>query len=140
MPGWVTSINSGGTPSGALLLCTVASIGLVLSGSFETLVAMAAILFVAVYLSGFLSLFVLRVSQPNLPRPFKMWGYPWTTLAICLGTGAFLVASIIADLKHTLFTVAVIALTYPLYLFMTRFRRYREASGAGIQSAPDTQD
>jgi APA family basic amino acid/polyamine antiporter len=132
MPGWVTSINSGGTPSGALLLCTAASIGLVLSGSFETLVAMAAILFVAVYLSGFLSLFVLRVSQPDLPRPFKMWGYPWTNLAICLGTGAFLVASIVADLKHALFTVVVVALTYPLYLFVRGFRRPQEASGAGI--------
>jgi APA family basic amino acid/polyamine antiporter len=44
MPGSITSINSGGTPSTALLLCTAASIGLVLSGSFETLVAMAAIL------------------------------------------------------------------------------------------------
>jgi APA family basic amino acid/polyamine antiporter len=140
MPGWVTSINSGGTPSGALLLCTAASIGLVLSGSFETLVAMAAILFVAVYLSGFLSLFVLRVSQPDLPRPFKMWGYPWTNLAICLGTGAFLVASIVADLRHALFTVAVIAFTYPLYILVTRIRRSRETGAAGIQSAPDTQD
>jgi APA family basic amino acid/polyamine antiporter len=140
MPDSITSINSGGTPSGALLLCTAASIGLVLSGSFETLVAMAAILFVAVYLSGFLSLYVLRVSQPDLPRPFRMWGYPWTNLAICLGTGAFLVASIIADLKHALFTVAVIAFTYPLYLFVTKLRRYREASGAGIQLAPDTDD
>jgi APA family basic amino acid/polyamine antiporter len=140
MPDSITSINSGGTPSGALLLCTAASIGLVLSGSFETLVAMAAILFVAVYMSGFLSLYVLRVSQPELPRPFKMWGYPWTNLAICLGTGAFLAASIIADLKHALFTVAVIAFTYPLYLFVTRRRRSREESGAGIQLAPDTED
>lgn len=140
MPRWVTSINSGGTPSGALLLCTAVSISLVLSGSFETLVAMAAILFVAVYMSGFLSLYVLRVSQPDLPRPFKMWGYPWTNLAICLGTGAFLVASIVADLKHAFFTVEVIAFTYPLYFFVTRLRRSREGSGAGIQLAPDTKD
>ncbi|MDR3750402.1 MAG: APC family permease [Terracidiphilus sp.] len=136
----ITSINSGGTPSRALLLCTAASIGLVLSGSFETLVAMAAILFVAVYMSGFISLYILRSSQPDLPRPFKMLGYPWTNLAICLGTGAFLVASIIADLKHALFTLAVIAFTYPLYLLMTRLRRFREANGAGIQLAPDTKD
>jgi APA family basic amino acid/polyamine antiporter len=140
MPESVTSINSGGTPSRALLLCTAASIGLVLSGSFETLVAMAAILFVAVYMSGFISLYILRSSQPDLPRPFKMWGYPWTALAICLGTGTFLVASIIADLKHALFTLAVIAFTYPLYLLMTRLRRFREASGARIQLASDTKD
>ena len=101
---------------------------------------MAAILFVAVYMSGFLSLYILRSSQPDLPRPFKMWGYPWTALAICLGTGAFLVASIIADLKHALFTVVVIAFTYPLYLFVTRLRHSREASGTSIQLAADTKD
>jgi len=137
MPDSITSINSGGTPSGALLLCTAASIGLVLSGSFETLVAMAAILFVVVYMSGFLSLYILRSSQPDLPRPFKMWGYPWTALVICLGTGAFLVASIVADLKHALFTVLVIASTYPLYLLVTRRRQSRKASGAGIQLTPE---
>ncbi len=130
MPNWITSINSGGTPSAALLLCTAASIALVLSGSFETLVAIASILFVAVYLSGFLSLFVLRARQRSLPRPFRMWGYPWTNLAICLGAGAFLVASIIADLRHALFTVVVIALTYPLYLLTKRMRPSQEASPA----------
>jgi len=69
-----------------------------------------------------------------------MWGYPWTALAICLGTGAFLVASIIADLKHALFTVAVIAFTYPLYISLTRLRRYREVRGTGVQLASDTED
>jgi len=139
MPGSITSINSGGTPSRALLLCTMAAIGLVLSGSFETLVAMAAILFVAVYMSGFLSLCILRFSQPDLPRPFKMWGYPWTALAICLGTAAFLVASIIADLKHALFTLGVVGFTYPLYLLVTRLRRSREAIVACILVA-ETRD
>jgi APA family basic amino acid/polyamine antiporter len=115
MPRWVTSVNSGGTPHAALFLCTLASIALVLSGSFETLVAMSSILFVAVYLSGFLSLFVLRVRRPDLSRPFKMWGYPWTNIAICVGTSVFLVASVVADLKHALFTLGVIVLTWPLY-------------------------
>jgi basic amino acid/polyamine antiporter, APA family len=60
MPRWITSVNSGGTPSAALFLSSAVTIGLVLSGSFEALVAITAILFVAVYLSGFASLFVLR--------------------------------------------------------------------------------
>ncbi len=137
MPSWVTWVNSGGTPAGALLLCTASSIALVLSGSFETLIAMASILFVAVYLSGFLSLFVLRARHPNLPRPFRMWGYPWTNLGICLGAGAFLIASIIADLKHALFAVGVVALTGPLYLLMKKIRRSHEARRQNMQSALD---
>jgi APA family basic amino acid/polyamine antiporter len=116
MPAWVSSVNAGGTPVGALLLGTAIPIALVLSGSFQTLLAMTSILFVAVYLSGFLAVFVLRIKEPEMPRPSSMWGYPWTNLAICVGTSMFLLAAIFADLKHALFTVVTIALTYPLYL------------------------
>jgi APA family basic amino acid/polyamine antiporter len=123
IPGWMASVNSGGTPVPALFLSTAVAIALVLSGSFLTLIAICAILFVAVYLSGFISLFVLRVREPDLPRPFKMWGYPWTNLGICLGAGAFLIAAVVADLRHALFTVITIALTYPLYLLTKSMRR-----------------
>ncbi|MGO8759807.1 MAG: APC family permease [Terracidiphilus sp.] len=140
MPGWVTRVNSGGTPSGALFVSTAASIALVLSGGFETLVAMASILFVAVYLSGFLSLSILRAREPGLARPFRMWGYPWTNLGICLGTGAFLVAAIVADLKHALFTVVVVAFTYPLYLSIKRIKRSRDAIPAGIHLVADAEE
>jgi basic amino acid/polyamine antiporter, APA family len=123
MPGWITAVNAGGTPSAALLLCTAVAMGLVFSGSYYMLIAMASILYVAVYLSGFISLFVLRIKQPELPRPFRMWGYPWTNLGISLGAGVFLVAAIVADLKHAAFTLVVVALTYPLYLLGKRMRR-----------------
>ena len=60
LPRSVTSVNRGGTPSLALFLCASVSIALVLSGSFDTLIAIGSILFVAVYLSGFASLLILR--------------------------------------------------------------------------------
>jgi len=115
MPRWTTSVNRGGTPTAALFLGTAVAVGLVLSGSFETLIAMASFLFVAVYISGFAALFVLRVREPQLPRPFKMWGYPWTNSAVLVASAAFLVATIVADLKDALFTLVLIALTYPVY-------------------------
>lgn len=130
MPEWAASVNAGGTPTGALLLCAAVSGVLVLSGSFETLVAMASILFVVVYLSGFLAMVVLRAREPELPRPYRMWGYPWTVLLICAGTGAFLVASVFGDLRHALFTLGIIGLTGPLYLWIRRASRKQEARGA----------
>src|SRR5579875_255031 len=118
MPAWATRVNSGGTPASALLVGMLAAIGLVLSGSFETLIAIASFLFVAVYLSGFAALFVLRVREPNLPRPFRMWGYPWSNLAVLLASAAFLVATVVADLKDALFTLVFVALTCPIYLLI----------------------
>ena len=117
MPRWMTSINRGGTPAPALLLCGAMALALVLSGSFETLIAVASFLFVAVYISGFVALFVLRVREPELARPFRMWGYPWTNVGIFLASAAFLVLSVVADPKDAFFTLGLIALSYPIYLF-----------------------
>lgn len=128
LPRWITSVNSGGTPSAALLLSTLVSAALILSGSFETLIAVSAFLFVAVYISGFVALFVLRRRQPELARPFRMWGYPWTALGVLLASVGFLVAAVISDIKHTLFTLAVIAISYPVYLLAAKKRAPRKSS------------
>lgn len=135
MPAWMADVNRGGTPGAALLVGSLVSIALVLTGSFDTIVAVTAILYVAVYLSGFLSLFVLRIKEPDLPRPFKMWGYPWTNLGITLGAGGFLIAAIVGDLRHALFALVVMALTYPLYLAM---RKMRPAQAANCAPATPT--
>jgi amino acid permease len=126
----ITSINSGGTPSATLFLSSAVTIGLVLSARFEALVAITAILFVAVYLSGFASLFVLRAREPEFLRRFKMWSYPWTNLAICLASAVFLVASIVTGPRHAFFTLAVAALSYPVYFVVTKLRRTPEADPA----------
>jgi basic amino acid/polyamine antiporter, APA family len=120
LPRAVASVNRGGTPSTALLLGVLAAIALVLSGSFEKLVAISSFLFVAVYLSGFCALFALRIREPNLPRPFKLWGYPWTNLGVLLASAAFLVATIVSDRKDALFTLILIALSYPIYFFLIK--------------------
>jgi APA family basic amino acid/polyamine antiporter len=120
LPPALATVNRGGTPSPALLLGALVGVALILSGSFEKLVAIASFLFVVVYLSGFCALFALRISEPNLPRPFKLWGYPWTNLAVLLASAAFLVATIVSDLKDALFTFILIALSYPIYFFLIK--------------------
>jgi basic amino acid/polyamine antiporter, APA family len=132
LPRGVSSVNAGGTPTTALLLGTLVAVALVLSGSFEKLIAIASFLFVSVYLSGFCALFVLRVREPNLSRPFKAWGYPWTTLGVLLVSASFLAASVVGDLKDALFTLILIALSYPIYLALTMRKRLRAAAADAV--------
>jgi APA family basic amino acid/polyamine antiporter len=95
-----------------------------LSGSFETLIAVASFLYVAVYLSGFSALFALRMREPERSRPFKMWGYPWTNLGVLVASAIFLVLSVVADPKDAFFTLVMVALSYPVYFFaVVRNRR-----------------
>src|ERR1700744_3276784 len=99
-----------------VFLSSAVTIELVLSGSFEAVVAITAIAFVAINLSGFASLFVLRAREPELLRPFKMSGYPWTNLAIYLASAAFLAASIVTYPRHAFFNPGG-RLAYPPGLF-----------------------
>jgi basic amino acid/polyamine antiporter, APA family len=138
-PRWAKSVNEGGTPTVGLILSAFASIALVLSGSFETLIAIASVLFVAVYMSGFAALLVLRKFQPDLPRPYKAWCYPWSTLAVLLASGAFLAGSVIGDLKHSLFTLILIVLSYPLYVLAVRRKLPRETTDTNILPEAEPQ-
>jgi APA family basic amino acid/polyamine antiporter len=114
----VTDINSGGTPAIALGLSAAIAIGLILSGNFSRLIAIASVMFVAIYVSGFAALFVLRKREPNLVRPFRVWGYPLTPMIVLLGSIAFLIGSAVEDWMSAVFTLGVIVLTYPVYLLM----------------------
>ena len=109
-----------GTPLLAMWLTTGASVLLVVSGSFETLVAIAAVFFVLCYLSGFVSLFVLRKREPNLERPFRVWGYPWTPGIAAVGSVLFLIGNLFSDTRNSLYAFALIAASYPVFLAMTR--------------------
>ena len=132
LPPWVALVNPGGTPSAALLIVSLASIALILSGGYERLIGVASFLVVVLYLSGFCALFALRVREPDLPRPFKAWGYPWTNLGVLLASVAFLVATVVGDLKDALFTLILISLSYPVYFLAARRKRLLLSTSDGI--------
>ena len=77
---------------------------------------MAAFLYVAIYMTGFAALFVLRKREPELPRPYRAWGYPWTTVIVLIGSLVFLIGAIISDTANSIYAVLLIALSYPIYL------------------------
>jgi APA family basic amino acid/polyamine antiporter len=124
-PSKVTFVNRGGTPAVALLLSTLVAILLVVSGTFERLLAMSAFFYVTIYTTGFVSLFVLRKREPELPRPFKAWGYPWTTLIVLVGSMIFLFSAVISDTTNSIYAVLLIAIGYPIYFLIKRFSSQR---------------
>ena len=126
----VASVSATGTPRAALLLTSLAAILLVVTGSFERIIAIAAIFFVANYAATYVALLVLRRTAPDLPRPFRAWGYPWTTLTLIAVSLLFLIGAIASDTRNSLYAVGILAASAPVYLFMTR-RRQKPAFPAG---------
>ena len=110
----VARVNKGGTPELALLLSTIAGVLFVL-GSFERVIAMLSFFFVANYTLSYASLFILRRKEPQMPRPYRAWGYPWTTGIALLGSILFLVGSILTDRQNAPLALGMLILSYPVY-------------------------
>jgi len=114
-------VNRGGTPTVTLLFSTIAAVLFIISGTFNAVLAALAFFFVANYAMAYVSVMVLRRREPDLPRPYRAWGYPWTTLIVLLGSITFLLGAVISDKKHSLWALGILAASYPLYLIVRLF-------------------
>ena len=120
VPGWATAVNAGGTPTVALLITSTSAAALVLAGSFERLLAMGAVLYVSLPLAGIAALLALRWREPELPRPFRTWGYPLTPLLVAAVSLAFLVGTIAGDRADSLAALVLVAFGYAGSLLLER--------------------
>jgi APA family basic amino acid/polyamine antiporter len=110
-------VNAGGTPAFALFLSTLVAVAFVLF-SFERVIAMLSFFFVANYTLTYSSLFILRKKEPNMPRPYKAWGYPYTTAIALIGSVLFLIGSIATDQKNAPLSILALIASYPIYRAM----------------------
>ena len=111
----MTRVNSGGTPVTSLVASGLVSLAFLATGTFETMIAIAAFFFVAAYTLSFIAVFLLRRREPNAPRPYRAKGHPWTTGFVLLGSLAFLASAVIADRKNSIYALGIVVVSYPVF-------------------------
>ena len=122
------------TPSASLLAQGGLAAAIALSGTYAelyTTVIFASVLFHAATAAA---VFVLRRRRPDLERPFRAWGHPWTTggfVAACLGLASFTLAQ--APFR-SLLGLGLIGLGLPAYRWWTRSGRTVPLARSGIVS------
>ncbi len=121
-----TRVNRGGTPTVALVLSVTVAVAFIATGTFNEVLAVLSFFLVTNYVSSFVSVFVLRHKEPDAPRPFRAWGYPWTTALALICSVAFLAGAIAADTQNSLYALGVLATSYPAYLLVKRLVRTTE--------------
>jgi APA family basic amino acid/polyamine antiporter len=123
-------VNRGGTPAVSLLIsATAALLMIVFSGTFERLLAAIAFFFVFDYTLVFLSVFVLRFREPDAERPYRAWGYPFTTGLALAGSVAFLYGAVRADSENSVFALELLAASLPVFVALRLWRRASESRG-----------
>jgi len=110
------AVNKGGTPTVALFMSAIVAVLFIVFGqTFEKVITILAFFFVANYALSFISVFVLRRREPDKERPYRAWGYPWTTAIALLGSIAFLIGAIASDTRNSLYALLLLAASYPIF-------------------------
>jgi APA family basic amino acid/polyamine antiporter len=118
------------TPAAAIVAQGLWSGVLVLSGTLSQLVsytAFAVVLFAAIAVAA---LFVLRRREPDAPRPFRAWGYPWAPGIFVIASAIMVVNEMIRNGRTALVGLAVIAAGLPVYYLFARTSAQRVSSAS----------
>jgi len=103
------------TPHTSLVAQGLWSCFLVLTGTFDTItdyVMFASWLF---YMLGAYGVIVLRKKMPDVHRPYKVWGYPYTPMIFVVFSFLFLVNTIVSDYENAAMGSLLILLGLPFY-------------------------
>jgi APA family basic amino acid/polyamine antiporter len=116
-------VNKGGTPPLALFLSVIGALIFILFGqTFEKVITVVAFFFVANYSLSFISVFVLRRREPEKERPYRAWGYPWTTGLVLAGSVLFLLGAIASDTRNSVYALLMLAVSYPVFRVLKSVR------------------
>jgi APA family basic amino acid/polyamine antiporter len=108
-------VNKRGAPFVSIVATGLVAITFLATGTFETIIAIAAFFFVANYTTSFIGLIRLRLREPQRARPYRTVGFPWTTVLVLLGSLAFLASAVVADRRNSMFALGILVVSYPVF-------------------------
>jgi APA family basic amino acid/polyamine antiporter len=122
LPRGFETVNAGGTPTVGHWSSIGVAVGFIVSGTFDTVLALCAFFFVLGYTLSLVSVFVLRRTEPDAPRPFRVPGYPLTPTVALTASVAFLAGSVATDWSNSWKSLLLLGISYPVYRLVAASR------------------
>jgi APA family basic amino acid/polyamine antiporter len=107
-------------PTGAIILVGVWASVLALAGSYSQILGWAAFVNQAFMALTVIGLFILRRTAPDLPRPYKVFGYPFTPLLYVAILLWYLGMLLTTRLPQVVIGILIVAAGLPFYLYWRR--------------------
>jgi basic amino acid/polyamine antiporter, APA family len=111
------------TPYVAILLTTGLGMALAASRSFEALTSQFVLAVWPFYALAVAAIYRLRKTRPELPRPYRVLGYPFVPAIFIAAVVWFVVNSLVNDTVATATTFAIILAGVPIYFVVFGRRR-----------------
>ena len=106
----------------AVLVSWVLSVGLIITGDFESLLHLTVFFFMFDYVGLIAGVLTLRARQPEADRPYRAWGHPWSTYICLFAWLAIGLLEAVAEMDTALYAVIMVAIAWPFYRIAAGFR------------------
>ncbi len=110
------------TPAFAVVIQAIWASLLTLTGTFEQLFTFAMFIAIVFWIGAAASVFTLRKKYPDLPRPYKAWGYPVVPAIFILTSLGILINTLFKKPVEALAGILFTALGIPVYIYWKRKR------------------
>lgn len=124
----MASLNKSGVPAFALWMQCIWACILCISGKYGDLLDYVIFAVMLFYILTIIGVFVLRIRRPDLPRPYKAFGYPiLPALYIVLASGICVVL-LIEKPAFTWPGLIIVSLGIPVYyIFRNKFKQHQDS-------------
>ena len=112
------------TPGNAIIIQGVWSSILALSGTFEELITLVVFVNFMMWITAASTVFVLRKKQPDLDRPYKVWGYPYIPAFFILLSTAIMINIFFTSPAQSFLGIGLTLIGIPAYLFWEKNKTY----------------
>jgi len=111
------------TPSVAIALASGLGVAYVLENDFAQLAGKFILGIWPFYALTVAAVFVLRRRRPTLPRPYRVWGYPWVPALFLLASAFLVLNALYTDPRNTGITFIIILAGLPVFWLRRRVLR-----------------
>ncbi|MCX6328094.1 MAG: amino acid permease, partial [Bacteroidia bacterium] len=119
----VGEINKFGVPGFALVIQGIWAVLLCLSGTYSNLLDYVIFSVLIFFTLTILAIFILRVKRPDIPRPYKAFGYPVIPAMYILTTITIMVILLIYKPKYTLWGLLIVLIGIPVFFLWRRYNK-----------------
>lgn len=112
------------TPGFAIAIQAVWASFLTLIGTFEQIFTFAMFMAILFWIAAAAAVFTLRRKRPDLPRPYKAWGYPVVPFVFILASLGILLNTLVEKPVEALAGICLTLTGIPVYFFWKK--KYRK--------------